>query len=159
MKHAPDLPESRSPQDSPKGSFGGICMVILFIVICIACALFSSCTRKVYLPVEHTVYRTDTLRQTALRIDSIYFRDSISLTQHGDTILIEKYRDRFRYINRTDTLYQSKTDSIRVSEPYPVEVVKEVAKSLAWWQKTLMWIGAFCLVSFVVVLYILLRKK
>lgn len=118
-----------------------------------------SCSRKVYLPVEHTVYRTDTLKQTQLRTDSIFIHDSISYVQKGDTILITKFRDRFRYINRTDTLYKSSTDSVAEKVPYPVEVVKEVPKSLAWWQKTLMWLGGVCLVSFLIVICVMIRKR
>lgn len=142
----------------PGGSWAGVWLVIVFIAVCLIMA-FTSCSRKVYLPVEHTVYRTDTLRVTQLRVDSIFYRDSISLTQRGDTIFIEKYRDRFRYLLQTDTLYQSKIDSIKVSEPYPVEVVKEIPKPLAWWQKTLMWIGGLCLICFVALMYILIRRK
>lgn len=127
-------------------------LLVVFIV------LATACSRKVYLPVEHTVYRTDTLRLMQQRVDSIFFRDSISLTQHGDTILIEKYRDRYKYINRTDTVYKAHTDSVAVKEPYPVEVIKEVTKPLAWWQKTLMWLGVafFALLTFVA--YRLFRK-
>lgn len=135
----------------------GLWLAIIFITLCLVMA-FTSCTRKVYLPVEKTVYRTDTLRTTTQRTDSIFVHDSISYVQKGDTVLIEKFRDRFRYINLSDTVYQSKTDSIRVSEPYPVEVIKEVPKPLAWWQKTLIWLGVafFALLAFVV--YRVLRK-
>lgn len=147
-----------NPEDQPRGTVVGVWLVWLFLAICVVMSL-TSCSRKVYLPVEHTVYRTDTLRTTALRVDSIFVRDSISLIQRGDTILIEKYRDRFRYINRTDTLYRVKTDSVAVKEPYPVEVVKEVAKPLAWWQQTLMWLGVGCVASLIIFMYIVLRKK
>jgi hypothetical protein len=44
----------------------------------------------------------------AEKIDTTIIRDSIYITekQQGDTIIINKveYRDRYRYINRTDTL-------------------------------------------------------
>lgn len=136
---------------------GAIFLVVAFIALCLVMA-FTSCTRKVYLPVEHTVYRTDTLRTTALRVDSIFLHDSISYVQKGDTILIEKYRDRFRYINLTDTIYQSHTDSIHVKEPYPVEVVKEVARPLAWWQKTLIWLGVAFFALLALVAYRTFRK-
>lgn len=137
-----------------RGLDTGLWVIIAFI----AAMAFSSCSRKVYLPVEHTVYRTDTLRTTALRVDSIFVHDSISYVQKGDTIFIEKFRDRFRYVNRTDTIYQSKTDSVAIKEPYPVEVIKEVPKPLAWWQKTLIWLGVafFALLAFVI--YRVIRK-
>ena len=138
---------------------GWMWITTIAILICLILVSLCSCSRKVYLPVEHTVYKTDTLRQNTLRVDSIFVRDSISLTQHGDTIFIEKFRDRFRYINLTDTVYQSHTDSVAVKEPYPVEVVKEVPKPLAWWQKTLMWLGVAFFAILIFNAYILFRKK
>lgn len=131
--------------------------ILWFVAICLIMSL-GSCSRKVYLPVEHTVYKTDTLRLTTQRTDSVFVHDSISYVQKGDTILIERYRDRFRYINLTDTVYRVKTYSVSTQVPYPVEVVKQVPKPLAWWQKTLMWLGVafFALLAFVV--YRILRK-
>ena len=64
----------------------------------------------------------------AEKIDTTIIRDSIYITekQQGDTIYVNKveYRDRYRYINRTDTLV--KVDTIGV--PYPVEKIVEVEK-------------------------------
>lgn len=153
----PHTPQRADVDHAPRGSSAGVWLTLAFLALCIIMAL-SSCSRKVYLPVEHTVYKTDTLRLSSLRVDSVYVRDSISLIQRGDTIFLEKYRDRYKYINRTDTLYRVKTDSVAVKEPYPVEVVKEVPKSLAWWQTTLMWIGVACLASLLAFLFIVLRR-
>lgn len=64
----------------------------------------------------------------AEKIDTTIIRDSIYITekQQGDTLYINKveYRDRYRYINRTDTLV--KVDTVGV--PYPVEKIVEVEK-------------------------------
>lgn len=157
MKH-----DRNDHDDRPVCTTQSICSIILFfafIALCILGAMMSGCSRKVYLPVEHTIYRTDTLRVAQQRIDSIFVHDSIAYVQKGDSVFITKYRDQFRYILRTDTLFESKTDSIKVSEPYPIEVVKEVKKPLAWWQKTLMWIGVATLISLLAMIYIFIRKK
>ena len=94
------------------------------------CALFSGCTTTKYVTVPE--YHTDTLRQVTVRHDSVMVHDSIHITEKGDTVLIEKWHTQYRDRWRTDTVYQSKRDSI----PYPVEVVKEVQAKLTWWQQT-----------------------
>lgn len=130
------------------------------LTIFLLALLLCSCTKRVYMPVEKekVVYRTDTLRQLQIRYDSIYVRDSISLTQRGDTVYLTKYHDQAKYIYKTDTLYQSSVDSIYVKEPVPYEVVKEVPRPLSWWQKTLIWLGVafFALLAFAV--YRVIRK-
>lgn len=94
------------------------------------CALFSGCTTTKYVTVPE--YHTDTLRQVTVRHDSVMVHDSIHVSEKGDTVRIERWHTQYRDRWRTDTVYQSKTDSI----PYPVEVVKEVPAQLTWWQQT-----------------------
>ena len=116
----------------------GCMQVVAFIVMIIVglalCALFGSCTTTKYVPVPE--YHTDTLRITKYERDSIYVerRDSVSIKERNDTVLVEKWhwRDRWRDRIVHDTLYQSQTDSI----PYPVEVPVEVPAKLTWWQQT-----------------------
>jgi hypothetical protein len=94
------------------------------------CALFSGCTTTKYVPVPE--YHTDTLRQVTVRHDSVMVHDSIHVSEKGDTVRIERWHTQYRDRWRSDTIYQSKYDSI----PYPVEVVKEVPAKLTWWQQT-----------------------
>lgn len=94
------------------------------------CALFSGCTTTKYVTVPE--YHTDTLRVVKVQHDSLVLKDSVYIHDKGDTVLIEKWHTQYRDRWRTDTVYQSKTDSI----PYPVEVVKEVPAQLTWWQQT-----------------------
>ena len=94
------------------------------------CAMFSGCTTTKYVPVPE--YHTDTLRQVTVRHDSVMVHDSIHVSEKGDTVRIERWHTQYRDRWRTDTIYQSKRDSI----PYPVEVVKEVPAKLTWWQQT-----------------------
>jgi len=112
----------------------GCMQVVAFIVMLIVglalCALFGSCTTTKYVPVPE--YHTDTLRQVTVRHDSVMVHDSIHVSEKGDTVRIERWHTQYRDRWRTDTIYQSKRDSI----PYPVEVVKEVPAQLTWWQQT-----------------------
>ena len=94
------------------------------------CALFSGCTTTKYVTVPE--YHTDTMRVVKVQHDSLVLKDSVYIHEKGDTVLIEKWHTQYRDRWRTDTVYQSKRDSI----PYPVEVVKEVQAKLTWWQQT-----------------------
>lgn len=109
---------------------------------------FVSCSRKVYLPVE--TVRTEYVDRVQLetRIDSIFQRDSISVYIQGDTVRIEKWRDRIKYRDREvhDTIAVVKVDSIAV--PYPVE------KELSKWQKAKMNLGGMAMGILAIVLCI-----
>ena len=105
-------------------------MVMTVILSLLALALLGSCTTTKYVPVPE--YHTDTLLVSHNTRDSIYVHDSTYVKEKGDTVLIEKWHTQWRDRWRTDTIYQSKRDSI----PYPVEVIKEVPAKLTWWQQT-----------------------
>ena len=92
--------------------------------------LLTGCTTTKYVPVE--TVRTDTLKVTKYKRDSIYIHDSTIVREKGDTMLIEKWHTRWRDRWMHDTVYQSRVDSI--PKPYPVE--KRVPAELTWWQQT-----------------------
>lgn len=94
---------------------------------------------KRYVPVETVRHNTDTLRLTALRVDSVFMHDSIAVMLRGDTVYITKYRDRFRYRTHTDTVYKSVIDTARISVPYPVE------RQLSRWEQTKMDFGGMAI--------------
>lgn len=94
---------------------------VLFIGMLI-CLLFCGCTTTQYVPViEH---HTDTLIQTKVQKDSIWLRDSIHVTEKGDTVRIEKWHTKYVEKQVHDTTYISKTDTV----PQPYTVVKEVPR-------------------------------
>lgn len=112
------------------GCLQATAMVLTVILSLLALALLGSCTTTKYVPVPE--YHTDTLLVSHNTRDSIYVHDSTYVKEKGDTVLIEKWHTQWRDRWRTDTIYQSKRDSI----PYPVEVTKEVPAPLTWWQQT-----------------------
>ena len=123
---------------------------ITLLVAVLLCALLSGCTTTKYVTVPE--YHTDTLRVVKVQHDSLVLKDSVYIHEKGDTVLIEKWHTQYRDRWRTDTIYQSKHDSI----PYPVEVVKEVPAKLTWWQQTrlhlaniLLWLLALLAVIYV----------
>lgn len=102
---------------------------IVFLLLFLAILAATSCTRHVYVPVETT--KSDTVYLNRVRLDSIYMRDSVFIEKSGDTIRESQYKYIYRFKDRIDTLYISKTDSIQV--PYPVEVVKYKTPQWCWW--------------------------
>lgn len=117
--------------------------IALFICLLV---LATGCTRKVYVPVESTVSRTDTIYSAKVRVDSVIMRDSVAVFQKGDTVLITKYRDRYRVKELTDTVYQSAIDSVKISAPYPVE------RELSRWERTKMDFGGMAIGALVIAL-------
>ena len=117
--------------------------IALFICLLV---LATGCTRKVYVPVESAVSRTDTLYSAKVRVDSVIMRDSVAVFQKGDTVMITKYRDRYRVKELTDTVYQSAIDSVKVSVPYPVE------RELSRWERTKMDFGGAAIGALVIAL-------
>ena len=111
-----------------KGLLAQGAVLVLLSVLC------AGCSPKI---VERVVYQRDTTvvhhRDTTYRRDSIWMKEYVK----GDTVYIEKYKDRFVYRDRW-------RDSIRVvRDSAVVEHIKEVKveKNLSWSQKAK--IGAF----------------
>lgn len=140
-------------------TYGALVTWLALMLLAMAALLLSGgCTRKVYIPTEHIVYSTDTVYEAVLRVDSVIQRDSVAVVQKGDTVLITRYRDRYRVKERTDTVYKAKTDSVRVREPYPVE------RELTKWEQTKMdfggmAIGGLIAVVATVIVWIVKRKR
>ena len=109
-------------------------LLALVVVLILLPILSAGCSPKI---IERVVYQRDTTvvhhRDTTFRRDSVYIRE----WRKGDTVYIEKYKDRFVYRDRW-------RDSIRVvRDSVAVETIKEVKveKPLSWSQKAK--IGAF----------------
>ena len=105
----------------------------VFIIGCLlVLSLLPSCSPRI---VERIVYHRDTTE--VHHRDSIFFRDSVYVIERtkGDTVFIEKYKDRYIYRDRW-------RDSVSVREIRDTTLVEvEVEKSLSFWQKSK--IGAF----------------
>jgi len=91
--------------------------------------VLSSCTTTRYIPViEHT---TDTLVQRVVERDSIHVRDSIRVTEKGDTVTIERWHTQFRDRWHHDSIYIAHHDTI--PQPYPVtEYVARKRTTFEW---------------------------
>lgn len=109
-----------------KGLLARGAVLVLLLAVC------ASCSPKI---VERIVVQHDTTtvhhRDTTFRRDSVYIREWMK----GDTIYIEKYKDRYIFRDRW-------RDSVSVREIHDTTAVEvKVEKPLSWAQKAK--IGAF----------------
>ena len=106
----------------------------------------------------------DSLFVASMKRDSVFMRDSIYVFQNGDTITQYVEKIRYRYQNRTDTLYRNivardtvfveRTDSVAVDRPVYIE------KQLKWHQRGFIWLGRLCCIAALLwVLFLYLRRK
>lgn len=125
------------------------------IIIAIAALCLSACKSIKYVPVE--TIKVDTTYISQIKIDSIYHRDSIYVEHKGDTVYLSKYKYLYKYIEKHDTLWREKTDTIQIA--YPVEA------QLSKWQKIKMQLGntfiGICIVALIIccALFIIKRKQ
>lgn len=119
---------------------------LMAVVALIAATLLCGCGRKTgYVPAESASYRADTVRLVTERRDSVFRLDSVFVLQKGDTVVINRYRERWRDRREVvhDTTVAVRADTIRV--PYPVEKTVEIEKPFPWWSKLLMLVGILAL--------------
>lgn len=94
--------------------------VLLLTVLC------ASCSPRI---IERIRVEHDTL--TVHHRDSLYLKDSVYIREYlkGDTVFIEKYKDRYIFRDRW-------RDSVQVREVHDTTAVEvKVEKSLSWAQK------------------------
>lgn len=118
------------------------------ITLIFLATILYSCKSIQYVPVETTKRDTTYLSQT--KIDSIYHRDSIYVEHKGDTVYLSKYKYLYKYIEKHDTLWREKTDTIRIA--YPVEA------RLTKWQKIKINIGEYLITAIALVIIWLCAK-
>ncbi|MDE7402398.1 MAG: hypothetical protein K2M87_03185 [Muribaculaceae bacterium] len=95
--------------------------ILTACLIMIMAPMQISCTRTIYLPKESEIIRADTIKKIENHRDSILIRDSVSIYIRGDTVKIRETKIRYLERLRTDTVYKSKTDTLRIRETVAVE--------------------------------------
>lgn len=83
------------------------------LILCLILLLCASCTKRIYIPLETIIHRTDTLRQLRERADTLIIRDSVVALQQGDTLRLTHYRDRLKIRTIRDTVYITRADTLR----------------------------------------------
>lgn len=148
------------------GAFG---VIFLFI------ALNISCVKRVFIPVEKEIIRTEILRDTIVS----YLLDKENIFNVSDTVSIieTKYSVSKAYFDgklyhsiwNKDTILDIKviTKEIQVEKkvpaPYPVEVEKKVPvptrMPMRTWESVLFWLGAISLLAIIIRVSIFFIKR
>lgn len=142
------------------------------VVIFLAALILASCasqrpvaTEKKTTDTEYITRRyLDSLFVASMQRDSVIMRDSIYVFQNGDTVTQYVEKIRYKYRNRTDTLYRNivmrdtvfieRTDSVAVDRPIYIE------KPLKWHQQGLIWLGRLCCLALILwALFFYLKRK
>lgn len=85
-----------------------------------------------------------------VKYDSIYLKDSVYIIQRGDTVYNTKVAYRYKYKYLKDTITINKTDTItRLQKVTEIKVKNQLNVV----QKTLMYIGLFSLLMFIIIIY------
>ena len=119
------------------------CLAILLFVI-----VGSSCSPRIAQQIGSSTqiqYRDRIIE----RVDSVVVRDSVVNYLKGDTVFIEKYRDRWRtkYKTEKDTIFVQKTDTLLVEKKVEKELSAfQRAKIDAFWWLVLF--SALCVFAF-----------
>lgn len=118
-----DIPDSRvfghrdfSRKACPCFDVRSMLTVMLVAVIC-----FCSCTRRVYVPLETTQTRVDTVRIVQLEHIRESDKDTVRIRERGDTVFMEVARWRWRDREVHDTVREILRDTIRKEVAVPVE--------------------------------------
>lgn len=110
--------------------------------------VLTGCRTIEYYPLE--TVRIDTVYIQSAKVDSVLVRDSVHIYQKGDTVTEFRLKYIYKYRDRVDTLYLSKTDTVSV--PYPVE------KQLTKWQSVKVNYGGWAIgIVFVFILIVVGR--
>lgn len=128
---------------------------VSFVLFVVLMTTLTGCRSVKVVEVEKVHTDTTYIRQQMW--DSIHVHDSIYVREKNDTVRIERWHTKYIERLRTDTVYQSRVDSVPV--PYPVEV--KVQRELTWWQKFRLTLGTIALgaIGVGIVLLILKIKK
>lgn len=106
-----------SVETKRNGCVGVLLWMLIILLAGFVLIGLGACRSVRYIPVESV--RHDSVVTILHHRDSIYQHDSVYIKEKADTVLIERWHTRWRDRVSHDTLYMSKTDTIRV--PVPVE--------------------------------------
>ena len=121
-----------------------ILLYFMAMLVLLAMAV-TSCRSVRYVPVE--TVKHDSVYVGKVVRDSVFVKDSV-LVVKGDTVTEYRWKYVFKYKNRTDTLYVSRTDTIRV--PYPVEA------RLTKWQQFKMDAGGYAIALIIITILLVI---
>lgn len=98
-------------------------LLIIIIFLAFMILIFSLPGCKVIEKVEYrTVY--DTCYVSKIEHDSVFVKDSVYIYSKSDTVYYVKWKERVKYLTKTDTIFKTSTDTLIQNK----EIIKEVEK-------------------------------
>ena len=110
--------------------------------------LLSGC-RPTQIITDNNSETHDTIVQIRHTRDSIFVRDSILVKTANDTVFVDRWHERFRYLIKRDTIYQTR-DSIQVR----VETKTVTEYRTPWWCRGGLLLLLLGLVAFLLLLVV-----
>lgn len=107
--------------------------------------ILSGC-RPTQIVADNNTATHDTVIQIRQTRDSIFVRDSILVKTANDTVFVDRWHERFRYLIKRDTIYQTR-DSVR----YEVITKTVTEYKTPWWCR-----GGLLLLMLAVMAFLLL---
>ena len=101
--------------------FKRILIIIIFVAFFVFIITLQGC--RTIEKIEY-VTKYDTCYVSKEVKDSVYLKDSIYVYTKADTVYFTKYKERVRYITKTDTVFKASVDTLIQNK----EVIKEVEK-------------------------------
>ena len=169
MPEIPGMDELPPEERMKVGCLYGLGSVAVFVlaiaIACIVC-LLTSCTTTKYVPVE--TVRTERVTQT----DTIHHHDSIvnettTIIREVDSLTMARYGIQLKDAQSAwliqssqlqreiDRLREVQGERVEVHDsvpvPYPVEVIKEVAQPMTWWQRLRQSVGGIAIALLLIV--------
>lgn len=92
-----------------------------FIAVATVLTLATGCSRRIYVPVENTVTRTDTVKITERSAEASVVHDSIILDMRGDTVYKEVWRVRDRQRTVAGDRQRITHDTVVIQKPVVAE--------------------------------------
>lgn len=120
-------------------------LLALTVGLLLMVILLSGC-RPTQIIADNNTETRDTVIQIRHSRDSIFVRDSILVKTANDTVFVDRWHERFRYLIKRDTIYQTR-DSVR----YEVITKTMTEYKTPWWCR-----GGLLLLMLAVVAFLLL---
>ena len=143
-----------SVETKRNGCLGVLLWMLIILLAGFVLIGLGACRSVRYIPVESV--RHDSVVTILHHRDSIYQHDSVYIKEKADTVLIERWHTRWRDRVSHDTLYISKTDTIRI----PVPVERKLTKAERTYITIGKWsVGAVAGLVLAVICFIFFRRK
>ena len=143
-----------SVETKRNGCVGVLLWMLIILLAGFVLIGLGACRSVRYIPVERV--RHDSVVTILHHRDSIYQHDSVYIKEKEDTLLIERWHTRWRDRVSHDTLYMSKTDTIRI----PVPVERKLTKAERTYITIGKWsVGAVAGLVLAAICFIFFRRK